>query len=106
LEYLNDNVSKYSQSGKAQNEGMKMKMALQDYKRSQAATDKCWYCFKEDSKPDVRIIALGTLTYLALGKRRGITDGHCLILPIRHHGSTLACEDDEWVEIRVSGERR
>jgi hypothetical protein len=31
-----------------------------------------------------------------------LVPGHCLIVPIQHHLSTLELEDDDWEEIRVS----
>ena len=31
-----------------------------------------------------------------------LVPGHCLIVPIQHHLSTLEMEDDDWDEVRVS----
>lgn len=31
-----------------------------------------------------------------------LVPGHCLIVPLQHHMSTLEMEDDDWEEVRVS----
>ena len=31
-----------------------------------------------------------------------LVPGHCLIVPLQHHLSTLEMEDDDWEEVRAS----
>jgi Protein similar to CwfJ C-terminus 1 len=48
------------------------------------------------------MIALGTRVYLSCTLHEELVPGHCLIVPIQHHLTTLEGDDDVWDEIRVS----
>lgn len=45
---------------------------------------------------------MATRCYLACPPHEELVDGHCHIVPIQHHLSTLEGDDDLWDEIRVS----
>ncbi len=62
----------------------------------------CQFCYGEDdSLPKAPIIAMGTRVYLSCTLNEELTEGHCLIVPIAHHLSTLEGDDDMWDEVRV-----
>lgn len=44
---------------------------------------------------------MGTRAYLACTLFDELVEGHCYIVPIQHHLSTLEADDDVWDEIRV-----
>lgn len=63
----------------------------------------CPYCYGEDdSLPKAPIVAMGTRAYLSCTLNEELVDGHCLIVPLAHHLSTLEGDDDMWDEVRVS----
>lgn len=45
---------------------------------------------------------MATRCYLACPPHEELVEGHCHIVPIQHHLSTLEGDDDLWDEIRVS----
>ena len=47
------------------------------------------------------MVALGTRVYLSCTLHEELAPGHCLIVPIQHHLTTLEGDDDVWDEIRV-----
>lgn len=73
-----------------------------DYAKTQKALDSCWFCHQEDEDPKVPIVAMGTRAYLALNRFEGLSDAHCLIVPISHHLASLEADEDTWEEIKVS----
>lgn len=48
------------------------------------------------------MVALGTRTYLGLMENEELVKGHCRIVPIQHHFSSLEAEDETWDEIKVN----
>ena len=73
-----------------------------DYKRTQKVLATCPFCYGEDdSLPKAPIVAMGTRAYLSCTLAEELVDGHCLIVPIAHHLSTLEGDDDTWDEIRA-----
>jgi Protein similar to CwfJ C-terminus 1 len=66
--------------------------------------DSCYHCYGEDdSPPKAPVIAMATRCYLACPPHEELIEGHCHIVPIQHHLSTLEGDDDLWDEIRVRG---
>ena len=73
-----------------------------DYKKTMKVLASCPYCYGEDdSLPKAPIIAMGTRVYLSCTLNEELVEGHCLIVPIPHHLSTLEGDDDVWDEVRV-----
>ena len=62
----------------------------------------CPFCYgDDDSLPKAPIVAMGTQVYLSCTLTEELVEGHCLIVPIAHHLSTLSGEDTMWDEVRV-----
>ncbi|KAI9098696.1 CwfJ C-terminus 1-domain-containing protein-like protein [Phlyctochytrium arcticum] len=99
LDYIDDNVDRLSRQKEKSSE-QKRNIAVNDYKRHEKAVSKCPYCFHDGRKPAVPIIALGTEAYLALPENVDMVQGHCIIVPIEHHSTSLECNEDTWTEIR------
>jgi len=78
---------------------------MTDYAKTKKALDSCTFCYQDTEDqtvpPQVPIIALGTRAYLALGRYEGLTEGHCLIVPLQHQLTSLESDDDTWEEIKV-----
>lgn len=47
------------------------------------------------------MIAMATRCYLSCTLNQELVEGHCLIVPIQHHLTTLDGDDDLWDEVRV-----
>jgi len=74
-----------------------------DYAKTQKVLANCVHCYGEDdSPPKAAVIAMGTRCYLACTTNQELVPGHCHIIPIQHHLSTLEGDDDLWDEIRVN----
>lgn len=77
-------------------------VCITDYKKTQKVLATCPFCYGEDdSPPKVPVVAMGTRAYLSRTINEELVDGHCLIVPIQHHLSTLEGDDDVWDEIKV-----
>jgi hypothetical protein len=73
-----------------------------DYAKTQKVLASCIHCYGEDdSPPKAAVIAMGTRCYLACTPNQELVPGHCHIVPIQHHLSTLEGDDDLWDEIKV-----
>ncbi|KAH7926464.1 hypothetical protein BV22DRAFT_1008965 [Leucogyrophana mollusca] len=100
LDYMDDNAEKLGRQ-KMRSDAMKRQFAINDYKRTQKAMATCQFCYGEDdSPPKAPVIAMGTRAYLSCTLSEELVDGHCLIVPIQHHLTTLEADDDVWDEMR------
>ncbi|KAI0372225.1 hypothetical protein BV20DRAFT_964344 [Pilatotrama ljubarskyi] len=100
IDYMDDNADKLARK-KMRSDFMKRQFAINDYKRTLKVLASCPFCYGEDdSLPKAPIIAMGTRTYLSCTLNEELTDGHCLIVPIPHHLSTLEGDDDMWDEVK------
>ncbi|KAI0770353.1 CwfJ C-terminus 1-domain-containing protein-like protein [Fomes fomentarius] len=100
LDYIDDNADKLARK-KMRADHMKRQFAINDYKKTMKVLATCPFCFGEDdSLPKAPIIAMGTRVYLSCTLNEELTEGHCLIIPISHHLSSLEGDDDMWDEVR------
>ncbi|PIL22586.1 hypothetical protein GSI_15275 [Ganoderma sinense ZZ0214-1] len=100
LDYMDDNADKLARK-KMRADHMKRQFAINDYKKTMKVLATCPYCYGEDdSLPKAPIVAMGTRVYLSCTLNEELVDGHCLIVPIAHHLSTLEGDDDMWDEVR------
>lgn len=95
-------VSRASQkSNAAKMDAQERLYAINDYKRSNAAMEKCHYCIDSKNLKKHLIIALGIKTYLCLPPFHSLTEGHCLILPMQHVTASTFLDEDVWSEIQI-----
>lgn len=60
-------------------------------------------CFSDEGAPPrSAVVALGTRAYLGLLENEELVPGHCRIVPIQHHFTSLEADDETWDEIKVS----
>lgn len=104
LDYMDDNVERLARK-KLKTDAQKKLFAVNDFARTKRALETCPYCYQDTETttipPQVPMVALGTRTYLALTRNEPLVEGHCLIIPLQHHLSSLEGDDDTWEEIRV-----
>ncbi|TFK91929.1 hypothetical protein K466DRAFT_659656 [Polyporus arcularius HHB13444] len=99
-DYMDENADKLARK-KMRADFMKRQFAINDYKKTMKVLASCQFCYGEDdSLPKAPIIAMGTRVYLSCTLNEELTEGHCLIVPIAHHLSTLEGDDDMWDEVR------
>lgn len=73
-----------------------------DYKKTMKVLASCPFCYgDEDSLPKAPVVAMGTRAYLSCTLNEELVEGHCIIVPIAHHLSTLEGDDDMWDEVKV-----
>ncbi|KAI0657373.1 CwfJ C-terminus 1-domain-containing protein-like protein [Cubamyces menziesii] len=100
LDYMDDNADKLARK-KMRADFMKRQFAINDYRKTMKVLASCPFCYGEDdSLPKAPIIAMGTRVYLSCTLNEELTAGHCLIVPIAHHLSTLEGDDDMWDEVK------
>ncbi|KAG0304033.1 hypothetical protein BGZ98_006010 [Dissophora globulifera] len=101
LDYMDDNADKIARTVK-KNDSQLKSAAIEDYRKTQTALDKCTMCFKDDGRtpPIMPVVSMGNRVYLGLPTHKEFLPGHCMIVPIQHVTSTLECDDDAWDEIR------
>ncbi|KAM0753560.1 hypothetical protein T439DRAFT_341984 [Meredithblackwellia eburnea MCA 4105] len=100
LDYVDENAERLARK-KMKTDVMKKAFAVQDYAKTKKALDNCTLCFGDEGQPPrSAVVALGTRAYLGLLDTEGIVKGHCRIVPIQHHFSTLEAEEETWDEIK------
>lgn len=74
-----------------------------DFARTKKALDTCNYCWQDEGAqpPRACTVSSGTRAYLALPDHQELVEGHCYIVPMQHHLSSLEADDDCWEEIKV-----
>ena len=70
--------------------------AVADYKRAQAAQQRCPFCLDNPNKPRHLHVAYGNLAYLMLPMAGRLVPGHCIIAPVNHCASSRAADEDVW----------
>ncbi|WRT63888.1 uncharacterized protein IL334_000814 [Kwoniella shivajii] len=99
VDYMDDNVEKLARR-KMKSDAMKRAFAINDYARTKKALDSCPFCYQDDRPPLAAVVALGTRTYMCCTQYEELVSGHCLIVPLQHHLSTLEMEDEDWDEVK------
>ncbi|WFD43472.1 Pre-mRNA-splicing factor cwf19 [Malassezia psittaci] len=101
LDYVDDEAQRFARK-KMRDDAMKRQFALQDFARTKRALDECSFCWQDEGRmpPRANIVSNGTCVYLALPDREPLVDGHCWIVPMQHHVSSLDVDEDGWTEIR------
>eukprot|EP00842_Homolaphlyctis_polyrhiza_P006920 jgi/Hompol1/817/HPOL_002430-RA len=99
VDYLDESVDKLSRK-KDTSDDRKRQIAINNFRKSQDAINKCSFCFQDGQRPRASIISLGVKAYLAMPETIEMVPGHCLIVPVQHVLTTLELEDDTWDEIR------
>lgn len=74
--------------------------AVRDHKRIITQQERCQFCFVNPSRPKHLTISIANSCYLMLPPREPLVEGHCLIVPIQHEGSTRNVDDNVWDELR------
>jgi hypothetical protein len=103
LDYIDDNAAKLASRAPQSSINLR-NTAIQDYHKTNRILDSCPLCHHEDKSPPqpplAPILSLATRVFLTLPTEPEISTGGAVIVPIQHRTNLLACDDDEWEEIR------
>ncbi|KAF7273969.1 hypothetical protein GWI33_013345 [Rhynchophorus ferrugineus] len=73
--------------------------AINEHHKVTESLENCLKCIQSTNMPKNLIISMGEYTYLSLPEYEPLTDGHCLIAPVRHTPSVTQLDENEWSEI-------
>ncbi|KAK4046461.1 Pre-mRNA-splicing factor cwf19 [Microbotryomycetes sp. JL201] len=100
LDYIDENAERLARR-KMKSDVMKKAFAIQDYAKTKKALDNCNMCTGDEGQPPrSAVVAMGTRAYLGLLENEELVPGHCRIVPIQHHFTSLDADDDTWDEIK------
>ncbi|MCO5611201.1 hypothetical protein L7F22_065451 [Adiantum nelumboides] len=74
--------------------------AVQVHKRIITQEERCQFCFNNQARPKHLTISIANSCYLMLPPWEPLVDGHCLLVPTQHEGSSRNVEEDVWEELR------
>ncbi|KAI8622763.1 CwfJ C-terminus 2-domain-containing protein-like protein [Chytriomyces sp. MP71] len=100
LDYMDEKADELAKKTQV-SDYAKRQNAIQDFKKANAALEKCLHCTQESTGlPKTTILASGTRVYLCLPTTIEMVPFHCQIVPLAHTLTTLELDDDDWTEIR------
>lgn len=73
--------------------------AIHDHQRVSKSLDNCDKCLQSEFMLKHLMVSMGENVYLALPSFEPLTDGHCLIIPIRHTPCATQLDENEWSDI-------
>ncbi|KAI5780436.1 CwfJ C-terminus 2-domain-containing protein-like protein [Geopyxis carbonaria] len=104
LDYLDENAAKLATRIQRRDIDIK-NTAIADFSRISRTLDACALCSHDEHAqgPAAPVVSLGTRVYLTLPPEpqvgaAGVSGA--VIVPLQHHRSMLAADDDEWEEVR------
>ncbi|SGY19417.1 BQ5605_C014g07643 [Microbotryum silenes-dioicae] len=100
LDYMDEHADSLARK-KMKSDTIKKAFAIQDYAKTKKALDSCTMCFSDSGGPPrSAVVALGTRAYLGLLDNEELVPGHCRIVPIQHHFTSLDADEETWDEIK------
>ncbi|XP_056634683.1 CWF19-like protein 2 homolog [Diorhabda sublineata] len=73
--------------------------AINDHQKISKSLDNCDKCLQSEFMLKHLMVSMGDNVYLALPPFEPLTDGHCLIIPIRHTPCATQLDENEWSDI-------
>ncbi|CAH1159337.1 unnamed protein product [Phaedon cochleariae] len=73
--------------------------AISEHKKVTKSLENCIRCIQSESMPKHLMISMGETAYLSLPTYEPLTEGHCLIIPIRHVPCSTQLDENEWSNI-------
>lgn len=96
-----DSESKKTKKKTFKNVGDKeAKRAIQAQKRIVTQEERCQFCFSNPSRPKHLTVSIGNSCYLMLPPWEPLVEGHCLLAPMQHEGSSRNVDENVWEELR------
>ncbi|GJQ77271.1 hypothetical protein Trydic_g20696 [Trypoxylus dichotomus] len=61
--------------------------------------DNCNYCLQSETMRKHLMVSMGETVFLSLPAFEPITEGHCLLIPLRHSSCVTQLDENEWYEL-------
>lgn len=73
--------------------------AISEHQRTTESLDNCILCIQSPNMLKHLMISMGETFYLSIPPQEPLTDGHCLLIPIRHVPCATQLDENEWSEL-------
>lgn len=73
--------------------------AVQELRKATESLDNCRLCIQSSSMPKHLMISMSEAFYLCLPPQEPLTDGHCMLVPIRHVQCGTQLDENEWSDL-------
>ncbi|CAH1101972.1 unnamed protein product [Psylliodes chrysocephalus] len=73
--------------------------AISDHQKVSHSLDNCNKCIQSETMLKHLMISMGDTVFLALPAFEPLTEGHCLIVPIRHTPCATHLDENEWTDV-------
>ncbi|RZC39976.1 CwfJ C 1 domain containing protein [Asbolus verrucosus] len=96
-EIFADNIRKKESDDKI--DARNKNRAINEHHKISQSLDNCKFCLQSDIMPKHLMVTLGETVFLRLPSHEPLTEGHCLIVPIRHVSCSTLLDENEWTDI-------
>ncbi|KAB0796607.1 hypothetical protein PPYR_10668 [Photinus pyralis] len=73
--------------------------AISDHREMNEALDNCVSCLQSEKMLKHLMVSMSDTVYLSLPHHEPLTEGHCLLVPVRHASCSTQLDENEWSEI-------
>lgn len=73
--------------------------AVSEHQNTARTLDNCAFCLQSTNMPKHLMISMNETFYLSLPQQEPLTDGHCLLIPIRHIPCITQLDENEWSDL-------
>lgn len=73
--------------------------AIQEHRRANESLENCRLCIQSNNMPKHLMISMSEAFYLTLPTQEPLTDGHCILVPIRHVPCGTQLDENEWTDL-------
>ncbi|KAF5297345.1 hypothetical protein FQA39_LY12184 [Lamprigera yunnana] len=73
--------------------------AINEHRETTNALNSCSNCLQSEKMPKHLMVSMSQTIYLSLPAYEPLTNGHCLIVPVRHISCSTQLDENEWEEM-------
>lgn len=73
--------------------------AISEHQRTTESLDNCTLCLQSPNMLKHLMVSMGETFYLSIPPQEPLTDGHCVLIPIRHVPCATQLDENEWSEL-------
>lgn len=73
--------------------------AIQEHRKTTDSLDNCRMCIQSTDMPKHLMVSMSENFYLSLPPQEPLTDGHCVLTPIRHVPCGTQLDENEWSDL-------
>lgn len=95
---FSENISKKESDDKV--DARNKSRAIHEHQVISKSLDNCSRCIQSDAMLKHLMVSMGETAYVSLPAHEPLTDGHCLIIPIKHTTCCTQLDENEWNEMK------